>query len=1336
MISVLAEKEGVVSGSRRCLLLGGVHKGGAEPLARLLAHLGVDQTAGYDNFPDRLRALNQSILESAGFDPCAIEPFHAGWYASLRHAEFRTQAIELVRSTYSSASLFVLKDDATSQLLPFWRNVLKACEIEPVALDFYEDPASFAGGLSRATGVGGEAARTVWLARVLESERASRGMVRAQLTQEALLHDWEAALTRLSQGLGVVWPAWSDRVRRAIVGELVQGSDADTPAARKGPHADQLGQWTQAAQDVVWRWAREGEDDRGRARMDELGGLFDEAREFVGSAFATVAQMGLAHRDQSRMTEGLMARIAELQSQSDAMELAAQVQAEEVAALRASLAAIEAERDRLAAVTPADRDELARVEARWAEVFRASRDAAEILTEQNGVFQAAIARLTAEVTELEQSLHGAKADLERLRLVEISQKAEVSAARAETAAARAEVAEVRKSQDDMRRAQDDIRRSQDEMRKTVAEARDRVARLRHEAGLREATIEDLQNTLLARAAGASPSRGGSFDAVKRNLSPKAMLLHFKPKARRKMLRRRHARHLVSQSGLFDAKFYAARYPDVVAAGADLLDHFIDFGGAEGRHPSLSFDSEWYLDENPDIRGAGLNPLVHYIEHGRDEGRRRRSLVDAETVTAAIAEASAAPTSDPQGSNAPSAVRPPEVTAHASELEGTWMPRAGGWKAMLSPDSARRSAILSLGEIAGQADARAIAIGETIVAAYTDETPRAALDRMALFAALRPGGPAAITIAGEQARAAAPHALLAGPGCGIGLLADGWFDGEAAITLRLSAGFFGVARVFQADGDGRLHCVAEAVVGGGEADLVEAQLVDPFGALLVVFALRDGGLVDSAVVPFPSLMRGGLHHGELAVLETAPGSMATLADYSQTLALEWLGWPEGPERFAIGRIAIDMRGASGTEPVFRSSVLSSVARQFGIVMRAQEGSYAPQREQLVAAIAAVEPAGGMAPREAANGVLVLPCDAVPSIYAMVARRLPHDPSLSRFAVVDAATVRPLADVSLPYDAGLARLQHAEMPAHAPFLALAEAQQAGGGAPIFPLAVRHYGKLAWQADPLFPVSPDQDLPMGHETGADTTITVIIDTARGAEGLTSCLAALENQIGTGALDVVIAGWPDGAPLPSCDLPIRSIDRRELTLAGRLNAAAALSEAARLMFLDPSVLLSDPRTLALLAHVADRPGTASAACALATESQDDTPAKVHSAGYFPTRVSLQGEPVFDFDQVDIARSLPAATFPVVANHAKCMLFDVAVFRDLGGFDAQRFPVAMHDLDLGFRALAAGHTNLCTTLVRAAVDNAAPGADFPDPLAHRSVRPADWQSLFDRVTVVRELRR
>ena len=78
--------------------------------------------------------------------------------------------------------------------------------------------------------------------------------------------------------------------------------------------------------------------------------------------------------------------------------------------------------------------------------------------------------------------------------------------------------------------------------------------------------------------------------------------------------------LLLESGLFSTEYYLSQYPDVRDAGVDPLDHYLDYGGAEGRNPSPEFDSSWYLNRYPDVKNAQMNPLLHYLRFGIQEGR--------------------------------------------------------------------------------------------------------------------------------------------------------------------------------------------------------------------------------------------------------------------------------------------------------------------------------------------------------------------------------------------------------------------------------------------------------------------------------------------------------------------------------------------------------------------------------------------------------------------------------------------------------------------------------------------------------------------------------------------
>jgi lipopolysaccharide biosynthesis protein/GT2 family glycosyltransferase len=90
--------------------------------------------------------------------------------------------------------------------------------------------------------------------------------------------------------------------------------------------------------------------------------------------------------------------------------------------------------------------------------------------------------------------------------------------------------------------------------------------------------------------------------------------------RRIFARRRDAR-LIAASQLFDRTWYLEHYPDVRAAGADPVRHYLQLGALEGLNPSAAFDTQWYLAQYPDVAALRLNPLIHYLRHGASEGRQ-------------------------------------------------------------------------------------------------------------------------------------------------------------------------------------------------------------------------------------------------------------------------------------------------------------------------------------------------------------------------------------------------------------------------------------------------------------------------------------------------------------------------------------------------------------------------------------------------------------------------------------------------------------------------------------------------------------------------------------------
>ncbi len=91
---------------------------------------------------------------------------------------------------------------------------------------------------------------------------------------------------------------------------------------------------------------------------------------------------------------------------------------------------------------------------------------------------------------------------------------------------------------------------------------------------------------------------------------------------------------IDYSAVFDAKYYAERYPDLQEAfgndEAALLEHFVNCGMAEGRQGSAEFNVQAYKAAYEDLQTAYGEDLqsyyLHYIFFGKTEGRTAAEAV--------------------------------------------------------------------------------------------------------------------------------------------------------------------------------------------------------------------------------------------------------------------------------------------------------------------------------------------------------------------------------------------------------------------------------------------------------------------------------------------------------------------------------------------------------------------------------------------------------------------------------------------------------------------------------------------------------------------------------------
>ncbi|WP_236189920.1 glycoside hydrolase family 99-like domain-containing protein [Pseudomonas pharyngis] len=77
---------------------------------------------------------------------------------------------------------------------------------------------------------------------------------------------------------------------------------------------------------------------------------------------------------------------------------------------------------------------------------------------------------------------------------------------------------------------------------------------------------------------------------------------------------------IRNSGMFDADYYLAMYPELKKLNLDPIRHYCGFGWYEGKNPSDDFDTVGYLETYKDIQAANINPFWHYVVSGASEQR--------------------------------------------------------------------------------------------------------------------------------------------------------------------------------------------------------------------------------------------------------------------------------------------------------------------------------------------------------------------------------------------------------------------------------------------------------------------------------------------------------------------------------------------------------------------------------------------------------------------------------------------------------------------------------------------------------------------------------------------
>ena len=767
--------------------------------------------------------------------------------------------------------------------------------------------------------------------------------------------------------------------------------------------------------------------------------------------------------------------------------------------------------------------------------------------------------------------------------------------------------------------------------------------------------------------------------------------------------------IVRKSPLFDDVWYIAQRVDLDCLGDPAL-HYVLRGTAEDLDPGPRFSTTWYLEKHPDVATMGLNPLVHFLRYGRGEGRigmperiSGSAVLDPDKA-AAVAKTGA---DRQKGKSRKHLQRQQEVLL-------------GGQTIGLLHDSAQAlddsaaQVLLAFSHAHGWPIQKAVVVGGEAVAARLDTNTWPP-----------PDGLAALNVK----------------------LSDAWIINSATIRLRFEPTQeeqFEARwrlRFYQAYNGDLVHC-GESIVDGIGPAFIDAGLVNEYKPLLAILTNENNQIDAIALIPFPSLLRGGAHHAELVSGGERTNRMADLAQISNGMLREWFGWNGSGADLSIAEIHVNCEGATGAERIYQPAAREWLTTMFGITIDLIE----PSPQLALAHVAGRTSGEGFEPGyRTGKGVLRIPADALPTLALITSRRLENFGAATpgSFLISDVVSSRPKLHVAVPPMIDLFALQ----PSTAPKLPALLARERDGSsqrtdASGFPLAIRFRQQVHQSPNASFPIAPDSSLFPVLTDDVSASVTVIVGPAGSKQDVLPLLTTIAGQSGVSELKVIVLVDKEADASPELRrlgeslllgrLTFLPVDRRPLAAA--FNLATQYADGDMLLFADPAVLLHDVRTVQTLITLTGSDHTFSASCGRlhsAAQQQD----QVLALGAFtPSRLSLTHPPFLRFEEPVSSVEPIVATLPVAANSGRFLLVRAGAFRELGGFDERSFPTAGFDLELGLRALVNGWRNLNTGAVVVTDNSPSQSAWSIDPVAPNYLHEVGWQDVAGSIALIREL--
>lgn len=479
------------------------------------------------------------------------------------------------------------------------------------------------------------------------------------------------------------------------------------------------------------------------------------------------------------------------------------------------------------------------------------------------------------------------------------------------------------------------------------------------------------------------------------------------------------------------------------------------------------------------------------------------------------------------------------------------------------------------------------------------------------------------------------------------------EGDSQATLRAYQPDPAVPWLFMAD---------QFLVRPGHAQVARLSLRHAYLPVLLVLVDPEENLLATRLIAFPSLLRGGVHHGE--ALLAGDGSFAGIDRLAGRLCTTIAGARPGLAEFVVSGVDVDLDGAIGTEPMFSPSIASWL-RFMGVALDSRGGD-------------PVLPLRGSGPaRRSSDYLLRSPAHSVPSLAIIAARApLEHDVDDVTGSTIDiAATSRePRLHIGLPRTAVSAEIA-AAIPGAPRLVRRSAVVPARFALDAMPMAIRSRNFTAWSG------VPDVFGPVEAPASGSTVRLIVV-----AGPDTNAAATLDNLArapGAATYHVSIIGGAAPTIDPRCFATVDWNKGESSLMAGIVAAAAAPGDV--IVLVCPGIGITDARIVDHLVADALMAGAADVACTALSGPAIDQPEAGHrsSVGHHALTGATDRDAALRWTEIASGR------WPVAANSPTVIAISRTAYDRAGGL-AQADTIEAALVAFASRARARGLISLC----------------------------------------------